>query len=190
MPILFAYVGADSADAAIGAAGSLLTRQAGGSVVVSVWHPPIAEGLRAVRFGGPSRSPWTPPRVIALGTRGLAGLAVPGQCLDPRSPERAAPRPDRAAEARLATRHRAGQPAGAGLTDDDSPHLCDAHSAIVGEADELPQGPHRNRRADTVAPPGGDALVGPDDRVRPHRASHPDLRERAGGYQGPHERPR
>jgi hypothetical protein len=36
MTILFAYDGADNADAAIVAAGSLLTRQNGSSVVVSV----------------------------------------------------------------------------------------------------------------------------------------------------------
>jgi nucleotide-binding universal stress UspA family protein len=50
MTILFAYDGSDSADAAITAAGSLLTRQ-DGSVVVSVWDPAVVEGLRAVKFG-------------------------------------------------------------------------------------------------------------------------------------------
>ena len=58
MTILFAYEGAD---AAFAAAGSLLTHQDGGSVVVSVWDPAIVEGLRAVKFGAPPRSPWTPP---------------------------------------------------------------------------------------------------------------------------------
>jgi nucleotide-binding universal stress UspA family protein len=53
MTVLFAYDGSDSADAAITAAGSLLTRQDGGSVVVSVWDPAIVEGLRAVKFGAP-----------------------------------------------------------------------------------------------------------------------------------------
>jgi len=48
MTILFAY---DGADTGITAAGSLLTRQDGGSVVVSVWDPAIVEGLRAVKFG-------------------------------------------------------------------------------------------------------------------------------------------
>jgi hypothetical protein len=34
------------------------------------------------------------------------------------------------------------------------------------EADELPQRPDGNRRADAVAAPGLDSLVGPDDRGR------------------------
>jgi nucleotide-binding universal stress UspA family protein len=53
MTILFAYDGSAGADAAIAAAGSLLTRQDGGAVVVSVWDPAIVEGLRAVKFGAP-----------------------------------------------------------------------------------------------------------------------------------------
>jgi nucleotide-binding universal stress UspA family protein len=53
MTILFAYDGSDSADAAIAAAGNLLTRQDDDSVVVSVWDPAIVEGLRATKFGAP-----------------------------------------------------------------------------------------------------------------------------------------
>jgi len=53
MTILFAYDGSDSADAAIAAARSLLSRQDDGSVVVSVWDPAIVEGLRATKFGAP-----------------------------------------------------------------------------------------------------------------------------------------
>jgi hypothetical protein len=51
------------------------------------------------------------------------------------------------------------------------------------EGDQLPQGPHRDRRTDAVTAPGGDALVGPDDRVRPHRPGQPELRQRVAGDQ-------
>jgi nucleotide-binding universal stress UspA family protein len=53
MTILFAYDGSDSADAAIAAAGTLLTRRDGDAVVVSVWDPAIVEGLRFAKFGAP-----------------------------------------------------------------------------------------------------------------------------------------
>jgi hypothetical protein len=45
----------------------------------------------------------------------------------------------------------------------------------------LPQRPDGDRRADAVAVPGLDALVGPDDRVRPYRLVEADLGERVGG---------
>src|SRR5690348_17814960 len=46
------------------------------------------------------------------------------------------------------------------------------------EGDELPQRPDGDRRADAVAAPGLDPLVGPDDRLRPDRLVQPDLSER------------
>ncbi len=49
------------------------------------------------------------------------------------------------------------------------------------EGDQLAQGPDRDRRADAVPPPGLDALVGPDDRVRSDWLIQPDLRERVAG---------
>jgi hypothetical protein len=51
------------------------------------------------------------------------------------------------------------------------------------EGDELPQGPDGDRRADAVSPPGLDALVGPDDRARPHWPVQPDVGERVTGDQ-------
>jgi hypothetical protein len=49
------------------------------------------------------------------------------------------------------------------------------------EGDELSQCPDGDRRADAVAAPGLDALVGPDDRVRPHWLFEPDLGEGIAG---------
>jgi hypothetical protein len=51
------------------------------------------------------------------------------------------------------------------------------------ERDELPQRPDRDRRADAVAAPGLDPLVGPDDRVRPGRLVEPDVGEGVAGDQ-------
>jgi hypothetical protein len=63
-----------------------------------------------------------------------------------------------------------------GLPERREPVLLDSSQ----EGNELPQRPDGDRRADAVAAPGLDALVGPDDRVRPYRLVEPDLGE--GGW--------
>jgi nucleotide-binding universal stress UspA family protein len=53
MNVLVAYDGSDSADAAIGKAAELLTKENVDAVVLSVWEPLTVSAIRAAKFGGP-----------------------------------------------------------------------------------------------------------------------------------------
>jgi len=64
--ILFAYDGSESADAAIAAAGKLLSHDRADAVVLTVWEPLVVEALRANRFCG---WPPIPPDVTQVDQR-------------------------------------------------------------------------------------------------------------------------